>query len=107
MKKDSPSGTAIKLLNVIKEVYKTEDVVYGREGISGERPERQVGVHAVRGGDIVGDHTVSFLGNGERIEIIHKASSRETFSRGALRAAKHIIMKGIGFYSMEDVLGIE
>ncbi len=106
MKKDSPSGTAIKLLNVLKEAYHTNDVVYGREGITGERPERQIGVLAVRGGDVVGDHTVSFLGIGERLEIIHKASSRETFAKGALRAAKFIVKNGKGFYTMEDVLGL-
>jgi 4-hydroxy-tetrahydrodipicolinate reductase len=106
MKKDSPSGTAVKLLNVLKEVYKTGDVVYGREGLVGERPDKQIGVFAIRGGDVVGDHTVSFFGIGERVEITHKASSRETLSRGALRAAKYIVKKGAGFYTMEDVLGL-
>ena len=106
MKKDSPSGTAIKLLEVLKEVYNTSDVVFGREGIIGERPENQIGVLAVRGGDVVGDHTVSFLGIGERLEITHKASTRETFARGALRAAKYIVKSGKGLYKMEDVLGL-
>lgn len=106
MKKDAPSGTAIQLLNTLKKVYGTEDVVYGRNGITGERPARQIGVHAVRGGDVVGDHTVIFAGNGERVEIVHKASTRETFARGALKAAKFIVAKGTGFWTMDDVISI-
>jgi 4-hydroxy-tetrahydrodipicolinate reductase len=106
MKKDAPSGTAIKLLNVVKDVYRTEDIVYGREGIAGERPPRQVGVMALRGGDVVGDHTVIFAGIGERVEISHKVSTRETFARGALRAAKYIYNKKPGRYTIEEVLGI-
>ena len=106
MKKDSPSGTALGLLNVLKEVYKTDDIIYGREGITGERPHNQIGVFALRGGDVFGDHTVSFLGDGERVELIHKASSRETFARGALRAAKYITGKGPGLYTIEEVLGL-
>jgi 4-hydroxy-tetrahydrodipicolinate reductase len=105
MKKDSPSGTAIKLLDVLKDVYKTGDIVYGREGMVGARREREIGVLAVRGGDVVGDHTVHFLGDGERVEITHRATSRETFARGALRAAFFIVEKGKGLYTMEDVLG--
>lgn len=104
-KKDSPSGTAMKLVNVLKEAYRTEDVVFGREGIVGERPAKQIGVHAIRGGDIVGDHTVLFAGIGERIELTHRASTRETLSRGAMRAAKYIVAKGKGLYTMDDVLG--
>ena len=104
MKKDAPSGTALKLLNVVKDVYKTENVIYGREGMVGARPAREIAVHAVRGGDIVGDHTVLFAGLGERIELTHKASSRKTFSKGAIRAAKYIVKSGPGFYTMEDVL---
>lgn len=105
MKKDAPSGTAIKLLNVLKKVYETEDVVYGREGMPGERPAQEIGVHAVRGGDIVGDHTVLFAGIGERLELTHKASSRMTFSLGALRAARYILQHPQGLFTMEDVLG--
>jgi 4-hydroxy-tetrahydrodipicolinate reductase len=107
MKKDSPSGTALKLLNSVKEVRKNDKVVYGREGIVGERPADQIGVFAIRGGDVVGDHTVGFYGTGERVEITHKATSRETFARGALRAAKFIVSAGKGVYSMEDVLGFK
>ncbi len=106
MKKDSPSGTALKLLNVLKDVYKTNDIIYGRSGITGERPHNQIGVFAIRGGDVVGDHIVNFFGDGERIEIAHKASSRETYARGALRAAKFITGRGPGLYSIEEVLGL-
>lgn len=105
-KKDSPSGTALKLLESVKEVRKDYNVIYGREGILGERPKKEIGVLAIRGGDVVGEHNVMFLGYGERIEIIHKASSRETFSRGALRATKFIFSKEKGLYSMKDVLGL-
>ncbi|MGC8963991.1 MAG: 4-hydroxy-tetrahydrodipicolinate reductase [Brevinematia bacterium] len=105
-KKDSPSGTAMKLLESIAELRKGYSIVYGREGILGERPKKEIGVFAVRGGDVVGEHNVMFLGYGERIEIIHKASSRETFSRGALRATKFIYSKDKGLYSMKEVLGI-
>lgn len=105
MKKDSPSGTAVLLLNTLKSVYESEDVVYGREGMVGARPKDQIGVFAVRGGDVVGDHTVTFYGLGERVEISHRASSRETFSRGALRAAKYIVSHGKGLYNIDDVLG--
>lgn len=107
LKKDSPSGTAVKLLNVLKDVYQTNDVVYGREGMVGQRPAKQIGVHAVRGGDVVGDHTVTFYGIGERVEIVHKASSRETFARGAVRAAKYIVSHGKGLYSIEEILGLK
>jgi len=106
MKKDAPSGTAIKLLNILKEVYRTNDVVCGRNGLIGERPKNQIGVSVVRGGDIIGEHSVLFLGNGERLELTHKATSRETFARGALKAAKFIYHKGKGFYTMEQVLGL-
>ncbi len=106
LKKDAPSGTAIKLLNILKEVYHTNDVIYGREGITGERPGKQIGMSAIRGGDIVGDHTVNFLGIGERIEITHKLTSRETLARGAVKAAKYIVKNGKGLYKIEDVLGL-
>jgi len=106
MKKDSPSGTAVKLLNTVREIKKTENIIYGREGIIGERPRGQIGVFAIRGGDVTGEHTVYFLGQGERIELTHRASSRETFSRGAIRAAKYILEKGVGLYTIEDVLNL-
>lgn len=106
-KKDAPSGTALRLAEKICEATGREmanDVVYGRAGITGERPGDQVGIHAVRSGDVVGDHTVIFGSLGERIEITHKAHTRDTFVRGAIRAAKFIAKKPPGFYSMSDVL---
>lgn len=106
MKKDSPSGTAVQLLETVKKVYNTQNVTHGREGIVGERPKNEIGMHAIRGGDVIGDHTVHFLGMGERIEITHRATSRETFARGALRAAKYLVKKEKGFYTMKDILGI-
>lgn len=105
-KKDSPSGTALKILEAVKEVRREYKTIYGREGILGERPKEEIGVFAIRGGDVVGEHNVMFLGYGERLEIVHKASSRETFSRGALRATKFVHTKEKGLYSMSDVLGI-
>ncbi|MCC7211426.1 MAG: 4-hydroxy-tetrahydrodipicolinate reductase, partial [Candidatus Brocadia sp.] len=106
-KKDAPSGTALRLAERICEATGREmanDVVYGRAGITGERPGEQIGIHAVRSGDVVGDHTVIFGSLGERIEITHKAHTRDTFVRGAIRAAKFIAKKPPGFYSMSDVL---
>jgi 4-hydroxy-tetrahydrodipicolinate reductase len=109
LKKDAPSGTAKKLAEILGEARKLDlekNVVYGREGLVGERPATEIGVHSIRGGDVVGDHTVMFVGRGERLELTHKASSRETFARGALRAAQWIVGRPPGLYSMEDVLGL-
>jgi len=109
MKKDAPSGTAKKLAEILCEVRKLDyakDVRHGREGQVGERSAKEIGVHSIRGGDVVGDHTVTFAGGGERLELTHKASSRETFAAGALRAARWIVGKPPGLYSMEDVLGL-
>ena len=83
-----------------------KDAVYGREGHTGERPQQQIGFATVRGGDVVGDHTVLFAELGERIELTHKASSRMTFAKGAVRAAKWLINKPAGLYSMMDVLSL-
>lgn len=105
-KKDSPSGTALKLVETIREIRKDYNLLYGREGILGERPKKEIGIFAVRGGDVVGEHNVMFLGYGERLEIVHKATSRETFSRGALRAVKFVYTKDKGLFSMKDVLGL-
>jgi 4-hydroxy-tetrahydrodipicolinate reductase len=109
LKKDAPSGTAKKLTEILAEVrqldYET-NVAHGREGLVGERPAAQIGVHSIRGGDVVGDHTVTFAGRGERLELTHKASSRDTFATGALRAARWVVGKPAGLYSMEDVLGL-
>ncbi|WP_141266094.1 4-hydroxy-tetrahydrodipicolinate reductase [Thermodesulfovibrio sp. Kuro-1] len=110
MKKDAPSGTAIKMAKVIAEALDRnfDDVaVYARKGIIGERTKKEIGIQTVRAGDIVGEHTVIFGGLGERIEIIHKASSRDTFARGALRAVIWLYGKPAGFYDMGDVLGIK
>lgn len=109
LKKDAPSGTAKRLAEILCEARGLnyhEHVRHGREGTVGARPPDQIGVHAIRGGDVVGDHTVIFAGRGERLELTHKASSRETFAAGALRAAAWIVGKPPGRYSMEDVLGL-
>jgi 4-hydroxy-tetrahydrodipicolinate reductase len=109
LKKDAPSGTAKKLAEILCEVRGLEyakDVRHGREGLIGERPAKEIGVHSIRGGDVVGDHAVTFTGAGERLELSHKAASRETFALGALRAARWIVGKPPGLYSMEDVLGL-
>jgi 4-hydroxy-tetrahydrodipicolinate reductase len=84
-----------------------EHVAHGREGLVGERPVKEIGMHAIRAGDVVGDHTVIFATPGERLELTHKASSRETFATGALRAARWIAQKPPQLYSMEDVLGLQ
>lgn len=107
-KKDSPSGTALQLKNIIQDIYELEEsnIVYGREGIVGERPKNQLGIHSIRGGDVVGEHTVYFFSSGERLEISHKATSREIFAKGAIIASKWLINKSKGFYTMKDVLGI-
>ncbi len=104
-KKDAPSGTAVKLANILKETADLERVVHGREG-EAPRKEGDLGVFAVRGGDVVGDHTVYFLGFGERLELTHRASSRDTFAKGAVEAAKWIKGKAPGMYSMFDVLNL-
>ena len=108
-KKDAPSGTALKMGQVVAEALKRklEDVgVYGRKGIIGKRKKKEIGIQSLRAGDVVGDHTVIFAGPGERIEITHRAHSRENFARGALIAAKWIASKKPGLYSMMDVLGL-
>lgn len=107
-KKDAPSGTAERLIEILKETYEYSDeqVTHGRKGLIGARPQREIGVHALRGGDIVGEHTVYFIGEGERIEITHKASDRKIFAQGAVRAAHWAIGKTPGIFNMEDVLGL-
>jgi 4-hydroxy-tetrahydrodipicolinate reductase len=109
-KKDSPSGTAVRLAERAAEALGwdyAKDTVHGREGIVGARPQRQIGMHAVRGGDVVGDHTVSFIGQGERIELVHRAHNRDNFARGALLAARFAIKAKPGIYDMQDVLGLK
>ena len=107
LKKDAPSGTALALARAAASGRgaRLEDwAVYGREGLTGERPDAQLGVMALRGGDVVGDHTVFFFGTGERIELTHRAQSREAFASGALRAATWVSRRAPGLYSMHDVL---
>ena len=107
-KKDAPSGTAARLLEIILEERKlTADALrHGREGITGERSPNEVGIHSLRGGDVVGDHTVMFAADGERVEITHKASSRMSFARGAVRAAQWLQSQPADLYDMQDVLGL-
>jgi len=110
LKKDSPSGTARHLAEILAEVRKldyAEAARHGRAGIVGERTNDEIGVHAIRGGDVVGDHTVIYAAPGERLELTHKASSRDTFARGALRAAKWAAQQPAGLYDMQDVLGLK
>jgi 4-hydroxy-tetrahydrodipicolinate reductase len=108
-KKDAPSGTAARLLEIILEERKlgADALRHGREGITGERTRTEVGMHALRGGDVVGDHTVMFATLGERVELTHKASDRAIFARGALRAAQWIVTQKPGVYDMQDVLGLK
>jgi 4-hydroxy-tetrahydrodipicolinate reductase len=112
LKKDAPSGTARRLVEVLNEAYGLDyekDTRHGRVGMPGERTRSEVGVHAVRGGDVVGDHTVMLAAPGDRLELIHRASSRETFARGALRAAlwaRDTRKNQAGLYDMQDVLGL-
>jgi 4-hydroxy-tetrahydrodipicolinate reductase len=110
LKKDAPSGTAIKLGQVIahalgRELEKTG--VYARHGIIGQRTDTEIGIQTVRAGDIVGEHTVLFGGMGERLEIIHRAHSRDNFARGAVRAALWVVQQPPGLYDMQDVLGLK
>jgi 4-hydroxy-tetrahydrodipicolinate reductase len=109
LKKDSPSGTAERLVDVIREVrgLTREQEKHGRQGLVGERPTAEIGIHAVRGGDIVGEHTVYFCGLGERIELTHRATDRRIFAQGALRAAVWVVGKNPQVYGMEEVLGLD
>jgi 4-hydroxy-tetrahydrodipicolinate reductase len=110
LKKDSPSGTARRLAEILADVRQLEyskDVMHGREGMVGERTNVEIGMHAIRGGDVVGDHTVIFANVGERVELTHKASSRDTFAKGALRAARWAQGQKPGLYDMQDVLGLK
>lgn len=108
-KVDAPSGTALKMGEVIAEALGRdldECAVYAREGVTGPRDPSSIGFATIRGGDIVGDHTVLFAGIGERIEITHKSSSRVTYAHGSLRAARFLANKSTGLYDMQDVLGL-
>ncbi|MCW5555473.1 MAG: 4-hydroxy-tetrahydrodipicolinate reductase [Verrucomicrobiae bacterium] len=110
LKKDAPSGTAKSLAEILAAVRRQQLAKvarHGREGIVGERTHEEIGIHSVRGGDVVGDHTVVFATNGERVELTHKASSRDTFAHGALRAALWVVRQPPGRYDMQDVLGLK
>ncbi|MBN1688794.1 MAG: 4-hydroxy-tetrahydrodipicolinate reductase [Candidatus Omnitrophica bacterium] len=110
MKKDAPSGTALKLVEILAKARKKNldtDVIFGRKGDAGARAKGKIGVFALRGGDVVGDHTLHFLGDSERLELTHRATSREAFAQGALRAAQFVSKAGCGLYSMLQVLGVE
>ena len=110
LKKDAPSGTAKTLAEILADVrHQSLETVarHGRAGIVGERTPQEIGIHSLRGGDVVGDHTVIFANNGERVELTHKASSRDTFANGALRAALWAVQQKPGLYDMQDVLGLK
>lgn len=109
-KVDAPSGTALRMGEVIADSLGrdlAQCAVYGREGVTGARDPSTIGFATVRGGDVVGDHTVMFLGDGERIEISHKSSSRVTYAHGALRAARFLMNQSSGLFDMQDVLGLK
>ena len=110
LKKDAPSGTAKSLAEILADVRKLQldqAARHGRNGIVGERTPGEIGIHSIRGGDVVGDHTVIFANAGERLELTHKASSRDTFANGALRAALWVVKQPPGLYDMQDVLGLK
>ena len=109
LKLDAPSGTAKTLAEILAQARKLQlekALRHGRAGMVGERTPAEIGIHSMRGGDVVGDHTVIFAGQGERVELTHKASSRETFANGALRAAQWVVKQKPGLYDMQDVLGL-
>jgi 4-hydroxy-tetrahydrodipicolinate reductase len=108
-KKDAPSGTAVRLAEIAAESLHRDvarDLTYARHGLIGERPAREIGVQTLRGGDVVGEHTVYFAGEGERLELTHRATSRDQFARGAVRAARWVAGRPPGMYDMADVLSL-
>jgi len=110
LKKDAPSGTAATLAQILAEARRQSldnAARHGRHGFVGERTAAEIGIHSIRGGDVVGDHTVIFAAEGERLELTHKASSRDTFALGALRAAQWVVGRKPGLYDMQDVLGLK
>jgi 4-hydroxy-tetrahydrodipicolinate reductase len=110
LKKDAPSGTAVRMGEVVAKALGRDyhkAAKYHREGMTGARTNEEIGMQTVRGGDIVGEHTVYFIGMGERIELTHRAHTRDMFARGAVRAAKWVIGKKPGLYDMQDVLGLK
>ena len=110
LKKDAPSGTALKMAEVLAEAVGrdlNEAAMYARKGLIGERNAKEIGIQSIRAGDIVGDHTVLFGGTGERIEVTHRAQSRDTFAQGALRAARWVVSQPPNLYDMTDVLKLK
>lgn len=108
-KKDAPSGTALRMAEVVAEALGRDlakVAVHGRQGLPGERTKQEIGIFSLRSGDVVGEHTVSFGAPGERLELTHRAHTRDTYARGAIRAARYVIGRGPGLYSMQDVLGL-
>jgi 4-hydroxy-tetrahydrodipicolinate reductase len=105
-KKDSPSGTAMHFARIVQEAMDIPKLVHGREGLVGERPPGEIGVHAIRAGDNVGEHTIIFSALGETLELVHKGFSRDSYARGALLAAKFLANRPAGRYTMADVLGL-
>ena len=106
-KKDAPSGTALQFARIVQDAMKQTELRHGREGLVGERPPHEIGIHALRVGDNVGEHTIIFSTLGETLELVHKGHSRDSYAHGALAAAKYLAGKGAGRYSMKDVLGLE
>ena len=108
-KVDAPSGTALRMGEIVASALSRDlkqSAIYGREGVTGERKSETIGFSTIRGGDVVGDHTVMFLGTGERIEITHRSNSRATYAQGAVRSARYLMNKQSGLYDMQDVLGL-
>ena len=109
-KVDAPSGTALRMGEVVAQALGRDlrqSAIYGREGVTGERRDETIGFATVRGGDMVGDHSVMFIGTGERLDVTHRATNRANYATGALRAARFIMEKGSGLYDMTDVLGLK
>ncbi|MDG2277395.1 MAG: 4-hydroxy-tetrahydrodipicolinate reductase, partial [Pseudomonadales bacterium] len=109
-KVDAPSGTAVRMGEILADTLGRDletDAVYGREGITGARTRKTIGFSTMRGGDIVGEHTVMFAGEGERIEITHRAQSRMNFAHGALRAVRYVSGQSAGLYDMQTILGLK
>ena len=104
-KVDSPSGTAVMIANAVKEIREQSEFIYGRHGRTGKRQQNEVGIHAVRGGTIVGEHSAIFAGNDEILEINHSARSKNVIAEGAIAAAKYLVNQEPGFYNMDDMLG--
>jgi 4-hydroxy-tetrahydrodipicolinate reductase len=105
-KVDAPSGTALELGEIVARALNKKDFVFGRKGVIGERQSAQIGFHSIRGGDIIGEHTLIFAGTGERVEVTVRSQSRTTYAQGALRAVKFLKGKAPGLYGMADVLGL-